>query len=57
MKELFESPVNVRRKVFGEWTDDDSSFSEEEVLKLRSWVKPWSFTEEKKKTLAKIFSR
>ena len=56
MKELFESPVNIRRKVFGEWTDDDSSFSEDEVLKLRSGVKPWSFTEEEKKALAKIFS-
>ena len=43
----FESPVDVRRRVFGEWTDNNSSLSEEEVLKLRSEVKPWTLTEEK----------
>ena len=40
--DLIQSRVNIRQKIFGEWTDDDSSFSEEEVLKLRTWVKPWT---------------
>ena len=56
MRDLLKTPANIRQKVFGEWTDDNSSFSEEEVLKLRGWIKPWSFSEEVKKKLAQIFS-
>ena len=35
------SRVNTRRNFFGEWTDDGDPFSESEVRKARTTVKPW----------------
>ncbi|MXX99408.1 MAG: hypothetical protein F4Y67_01125 [Chloroflexi bacterium] len=45
LKEASISRVNTRRNFFGEWTNDNGPFTEEEVLRLREQVKPWRFKE------------
>ncbi len=55
MKETVQSRVNTRRLFFGEWTNDGGPFSEEEVLNLRSQVKPWAFPPDFRSLLAEIF--
>ena len=55
-EEVGKSRATTRQKFFGEWSDDNSPFTEEEVATLRSQIKPWDFSDGVLEQLDRIYA-